>query len=142
MEKKTTKGKTISIIVGSIAFIIAYVGVQALFKKDPETQLQQLADKMNQQTPMQVDADTRLDSVATGKANIDYYYTLIHNEKSTINTALFKEQLMPNLVERVKFSPDLANFRKHNITMGYHYYDANGEYINAILVTPELYQEP
>jgi hypothetical protein len=96
---------------------------------------------MNKQTPMQIDEYTRLDSVsAIGKTNFIYYYSLIGVDKTEVNLDTLNKYLKPSLIENIKNSPDLKVYRDNKISLDYHYYDKNGEFMSKILVTPELYE--
>lgn len=141
IEQKSNKGKLVGIIVGSITFALAYYGTQQLFKKDLESDLKKAAAEVNKQTPMQVDQFTRLDSASTiGKSKFIYYYTLIGIEKSEVNLDTVAKYVRPTIIENVKNTPELKVFRDNNITMDYKYYDKNGNFVNEISVTPDLYK--
>lgn len=141
-EIKPKKGKTLGIIVGAIAFILAYFGTKQLFKTDLESNLQKAARELNEQTPVQMDQYTRLDSAsAKGTTNFIYYYSLIDIEKSEVNLDTVNKYIRSGIIENVKTSPELKVYRDHNITMDYIYYDKNGDLVTKISVTPELYAE-
>ncbi|MGX1927768.1 hypothetical protein [Flagellimonas sp. 2504JD4-2] len=141
-EEKSKKGKVIGTIVGIVAFAISYYGVQQLFKKDFETELKKAAVELNQQTPMQIDQFTRLDSAGTkGKTNFTYYYTLVEMEKSEVNLDTVNKYIRPDIIENVKKNPDLKIFRDNGVTMDYKYFDKKGEFALEISVTPELYRK-
>lgn len=140
-EEKSKKAKAIGIIVGMVAFVISYYGVQQLFKKDLESELKNAALELNKQTPIQVDQFSRLDSASTrGKTNFIYYYSLFDLEKSEVNLDTVNKYIRPNLIENIKNNPELKVYRDNNITMDYKYYDKNGVFITKISVTPELYK--
>jgi len=142
IEDKSKKGKVIGIIVGIIAFVISYYGVQQLFKKDLESELKNAALELNKQTPMQIDEYSRLDSASTkGKTNFIYHYTLFHLKKSEVNLDTVNKYLRPSIVENIKNSPKLKVYRDNKITMDYKYYDKNGVFVTEISVTPELYEK-
>ncbi|KQC29841.1 hypothetical protein [Flagellimonas eckloniae] len=140
-DKKSKKGKTIGIIVGMIAFALSYYGVQQLFKKDLESELENAALELNKQTPIQVDQFSRLDSASTkGKTNFIYHYTLFDLEKSEVNLDTVSKYIKPSLIENIKNSPELKFYRDNNIIMDYKYYDKKGALVTKISVTPELYK--
>ncbi len=141
-ENKSKKGKTIGIVVGMLAFVLSYLGVQQLFKKDLETELKNAALELNKQTPMQIDEYSRLDSASTkGKTNFIYHYTLFDLEKSEVNLDTVNKYIRPSIIENVKNSPELKFYRDNEITMDYKYYDRNGVFVTEINVTPELYKK-
>lgn len=145
MNQSTKTGKkstVVGMIAGIIAFIIAYYGVQLLFKEDVGSELKKGAATLNQQTPMQIDAFTRLDSAAAkGKTHFIYYYTLVQVEKSEVNLDTVQKYIRPTLIKGVANSADLKPYRDLNITFDYRYYDKRGDFVTEISVTPELYQK-
>lgn len=140
-EKEQSKGKTVGIVVGVIAAVSSYFIVQQFFRQDVESELKKAVVEINKQTPMSIDAYTRLDSVASkGKTNFIYYYTLIDLEKSEVNLDTVNKYIRPSIIENIKSSPDLKVYRDNNITMDYKYYDKNGTFALDIAVTPDLYK--
>ncbi|SNZ00359.1 hypothetical protein [Flagellimonas pacifica] len=141
-EGKSKKGTIIGIIAGIISFVLAYYGVQQLFKTDFASELEKTALELNKQTPMQIDQFTRLDSASTkGKTNFIYHYTLVKIEKSEVNLDTVNKYIKSDIVDNVKNNPDLKIFRDNEITLDYKYYDKNGELSIEISVTPELYKQ-
>lgn len=134
------KGNIIGFAVGAIAFALAYYGVQQLFKPDMEKQLQEVAQEINRQSPVQVDQLTRLDSASSGKTNLTYYYTLLQTENSEINLDTVNKYIRSGIIESLRINPDVKIFRDNNITLDYNYFDRNGEIVTVISVTPEMYQ--
>ena len=140
-EKEKKKGKIIGIIVGIVAFVLSYYGVQQLFKTDLESDLENTASEFNKQMPIQIDQSSRLDSVsAKGKTNFIYYYTLMNAEKLEVNLDTVNKYIRHNIIKNVKDSPELKIFRDNNITFDYKYYDRNGSFAMEISVTPEIYK--
>ncbi|QNM85378.1 hypothetical protein H9W90_14500 [Polaribacter pectinis] len=140
-EKAKKNSKTLGVIIGMIAFAIAFMGVKYLFKNDITLELKKGAIELNKLSPQQVDDYTRLDSAASiGKTNFIYYYTLLSLEKSEVNLDTVNKYLRPEIIKGVKENVALKVFRKNNITMDYKYYDKNGEFAMEISVTPDLYK--
>jgi len=141
-EESKKKGKLIGLIVGSIAFVISYFGVQQLFKKDLESELKSAALELNRQTPIRIDDFIRLDSAATlGKTNFIYHYTLLGIDKTEVNLDTVNKYLRPDIINNIKTSPELKVYRDNGITMDYKYYDKNGAFALKISVTPEIYNQ-
>ncbi len=146
MDKKTKNNKkatSAGIIAGSIASVVSYYGVQQLFfKTDVETVLKKAATELNKQLPMNVDEYSRLDSAsAEGESCFNYFYTLVDLEKSEVNLDTVNKYIRTGIIENVKNSTELREFRKNKITMNYNYFDKNGVFVTQIAVTPELYSE-
>lgn len=141
-NQSINKRKIIGIIIGIIAFVISYYGVQQLFfKHNLESELINVAKELNKQTPVQVDQYSRLDSVsAIGKTNFRYHYTLFNLNKTDVNLDTVNKYIRTGLIENVKNNPSLKIYRDNKITLDYKYYDKNGEFVTEISVTPDLYE--
>lgn len=141
-EKKSTKKKVTQAVSFIITFVIAYFGVQYLFfNTNPEEELANAAQEINEAMPKLIDKDTRLDSASTVSDKVfNYHYTLVNIEKSEVNVDTLQKYFGNKITESVKKSPDLQGFRDRKITMGYTYYDKNGNFVTTIKVTPEMYE--
>lgn len=64
-----------------------------------DDELSQAAEAVNQQAPMMVDQETRLDGAAAGKQSLTYNYTLINYAVDELDANKFKEALRPNLLK-------------------------------------------
>ena len=141
-ETSSKKQQGIRVIIGMITFALASYGMQQFFKTDVEAELARVALELNKRTPIQYDQFTRLDSASSkGATNFSYFYTLINVEKKAIHSDTVQAFLKPNLVDNIKYSPELKVYRDNEITMDYYYYGKNGDFIIKIAVTPELYKD-
>ena len=141
-ESSKKKSKLISIVVGLVAFALAYYGIMGLSKNDFEDEMKNAAIELNKKLPLKVDEFSRLDSAATkSKSNFTYYYTLINIEKSEVYPDSVYKYMKPGIIENIKTSPDLKMYRDNDITMNYLYYDRNGEFAVEISVPPQLYKD-
>jgi hypothetical protein len=143
MTQSTSKKRQgIRVIVGMIALVLAFYGVQQFFKTDIEAELARVALELNKRSPIQFDEFTRLDSAsAQGATNFSYYYTLTKVDKKEVHSDSVQAFLKPTLIHNIKYNPELKVYRDHEITMDYHYYGKNGDFIIKIAVTPELYKD-
>ncbi|PIF06699.1 MAG: hypothetical protein CSA36_00445 [Draconibacterium sp.] len=141
IEKPNKKAKIIGALAYTAAFIIAFYGVQQLFRPNMEKKLAKAALEVNKQTPIQIDEYTRLDSASSiGKTKFVYYYTLSMNSEE-VNRDTINKYIRPGIIENVKNSPELKVFRDNNIEMNYRYYDRSGKHVLDILVTPDMYKK-
>jgi hypothetical protein len=46
----------------------------------------------------------------------------------------------PTILNGVKTSPDLKDYRDHKVTMAYNYVDKNGAFVFKILISPDKYK--
>ena len=139
--------KISKILVSGIAFIVAaaigYFSVSYFFtdKKDTLEMLKEEAKRINNKTPVQIDEETRLDSVvATSESSFDYFYTLIYKSDS-VNKDTIAKYVKPTIVAKLKTNPEMDYFREHKITLNYHYYGYDGLPAVTINITPELYKK-
>lgn len=140
--EKPKKDLIIQTLSFAITFVIAFFAVQYFFFDDRnlEEQLTDAAREVNNISPKMIDEYSRLDSASTVSDQIfKYHYTLINMTKKEVNSDTVEKFIRPGIIENVKTSPDLKDFRDNNITMSYNYYDKNGDFVLHIDVTPDLY---
>ena len=145
VEKSKNKGKNkiLPIIVGIIAFGISYFTVQKLFNNPQsfDKAMMEAASEINENCPIMIDNDTRLDNTVAMPNNIfQYNYTLVNLEKNEINIEELRSFIEPNVVNNVKTNPEMKAYKDNKVTMSYFYKDKKGEYLLEINVTPEQYE--
>lgn len=132
-----------SVVAGIVAFIIAYLGVQYLFfdRASFDKVLVEVSNQINENCPLMLDKDTRLDgTVALPDNTLKYNYTLVNLSQSEIDPTDLKSYLEPKIVNNVKTSPDMKYFRDNRVTLLYAYYDKNGSFVLNLEVSPENYK--
>ncbi|PCJ97187.1 MAG: hypothetical protein COA50_05990 [Flavobacteriaceae bacterium] len=142
-QKLKSKNRLVPIIVGIITFIVAYFGAQKLFNTEQtfDKVLTRVASEINENCPLIIDGDTRLDNtIGLPNNTFQYNYTLINLDQRDINVAELRKTIEPNIVNNVKTNPDMKEFRDNKVTMTYNYKDKNGVFIIKIIVTPEMYE--
>ena len=135
--------KVIVIIVGIVAFALAYYAVQQIFFKESSFNkvMIEAANVLNESCPLMVDSEARLDNAVVLPGNIfQYNYTLVNSEKYEVNIPEMENYLELLLVNNVKTNPDLKIYRDNNVTMTYFYKDKYGEAVMKISVTPDKYK--
>ena len=108
--KKMDYKKLIGIIVGAIAFLVAYFLVQQLLFKTPtiDKVMMKTASEINESCPIMIDSETRLDNTIVLPSNVfQYNYTLVNMEKESTDIDMLKEYLEPNITNFVR-----TNWRK------------------------------
>lgn len=140
-KPKNKRAKIIPAVVGVLAFMISYWGVQQLFSTSIEKELREAANELNKNCPVMIDSETRLDNTMVIDAKtFQYNYTLVGMEIATIDTVDFNNYMEPSIVLQTKSNPQLEFVRKGKVTLNYLYKDKNGAYISMIRVTPDKYQ--
>lgn len=140
--EKSKKDILIQTVSFAITFVIAFFAVQHFFFNDKnlEEQLTDAAREVNNISPKMVDEYSRLDSASAVSDQIfKYHYTLVNMSKTEVNSDTVEKYIRPGIIENVKTSPDLKDFRDNKITMSYNYYDKNGDFVLNIDVSPEMY---
>jgi hypothetical protein len=101
----------------------------------------QFANQINQNLPIMLDSDTRLDStmVFPGK-NFSYYYTLINYTVDEIDIEAFENLMRPIIINNVKTNSDMDDIRKNEVTLNYNYRDKDGVEITQIKITSNDYK--
>ena len=103
--------------------------------------LLQAANEINKTLPRTVDSETVLNSVTAMPGKQFYYqYTLINFDKEDINVQYFEETMSPNILNGIKTSSLMQNFRDNEVTMVYSYMDKNGKEIMTLKFGPEDYK--
>jgi hypothetical protein len=102
--------------------------------------LEQTAVTLNKKCPCRIDEETQMDSVSKeGPRTLHYYYTLVHYEAATLDTASFRREEKKDLVQQFKTSPELKVFRDNKAIVIYHYSDKQHVPLCTIAITPDLY---
>lgn len=129
----------------SVVFFIALVGVFMFLQSRMEkplldSKLMQAANEINRAAPIMVDSVTRFDNaVALTNNKIQFNYTLISADKENIDTAAFKEQMAPLIVNFIKTDPKAKLFKENETAFIFHYRDKNGIYLFSINVSADKY---
>lgn len=105
-----------------------------------EQQLKDAAAEVNEECPVMVDEETRLDKAIARSSDVfEYQYTLISMRTDEVDTAAIKNFMEPHLINGVKTNPNLSIFRENNVTMVYAYRDMVGDPLMKITITPDDY---
>lgn len=140
-QEKNKQGKIVGIIVGAIVFGLVSYGVKSFFKKDITTEMKKVVKEMNASTPTVIDEYTRLDSVAlTAKTKFEYYYTVKGMNTSVNDLDEVRKTIKSSIISGLKGSPDMEPFRKNSITLGYNYFNEQGELLFDIVAAPSDYK--
>lgn len=134
------------VIVFGVFYLIGTIGGEALYKslKKPlyEKVLMEMANELNKNCPLMIDAETRLDNTIALPNNIfQYNYSLINIDKESVNIDEAKNFLEQQIINTAKTNPDMKVFRDNKTTLRYSYKDKSGIFILTIEVTPDKYQE-
>ncbi|HEY9176787.1 MAG TPA: hypothetical protein VIN07_03810 [Flavipsychrobacter sp.] len=143
MDRKKEIAALVGLIFGAAAvyFFMYYLPSS---NSSVEESLSAAAETMNKSMPMQVDQETRLDSVGTlpGKVMV-YYNTLVNVSiaygEGDLDTNLVKEQLEPIMQDAIASDDNLKAMRDTECTFLYKYRDAEGAYLFSIAISPEKY---
>lgn len=103
--------------------------------------LRQMATNLNKSGPVPLDECTRFDSAGVSADNVFYYYYTIMNAAdphALVND--MKGSLDANLREAFATNPDLAIFKKNNLTIEYVYRNEAGTVLESLKITPDKYK--
>lgn len=95
------------------------------------------ASQINKKLPMNVDENTRLDSVSAvpGRQFI-YHYTLVTLNSTDVSADKFDSVVKPQLKNRLCESADMQNFLKNGVTISYLYKGKDGQPIGGAKFAP------
>ncbi len=141
-SEPTNRKPLLGIVVGIIAFGIAYFAVQQVFSPPSiDQQLMKTASELNKSCPVMVDADTRLDNtITTPEKRFQYNYTLVNLLKESIDIESMEAYLTPQILNTIQTSPDLKFFREKGVTLVYDYKDKNSVHLLRLEFTPNEYK--
>ena len=128
----------VAVILGLIAYSIAYKVSKSFFQPKIEDQIVQMCDAMNRKLPMMVDKETRWDSTSPGMGKeFTYRYTLINRELESMDVTSFKKIIEPQITNGAKTSPTMKkDFFDRGIRVKYNYSDRNRKFIYEVVVEP------
>ena len=86
-----------SFIIRGIAALLFTLPLAANAITDNE--LKEAAAAVNQQAPMMVDQETRLDGASSGKQSLTYNYTMVNYAVSDLDVDKFTQALRPSLLK-------------------------------------------
>lgn len=140
----SVKKNLFTIVPAIIGALIGSWAVSGLFTKDESdysNMLMQTASKINENLPMNIDAETILVSTVGMNDYFSYRYQLTNVEANSVNTEEFVKLMEPQLKNSVCTSEDLAAFRKMEITVNYIYADSKNVHIVKIPVDTKTCSE-
>jgi len=99
--------------------------------------LVQTANTINQNVPMLVDRDTRLDRTSAGAGrNFKYVYTMINLPRKNANMEAFRHQRIPVARNQYCTSTEMKAFRKYGVTVSHSYFDKYGNELIMFTIRP------
>lgn len=107
-------------------------------KKESELNsvLMQAASQINQNLPMMVDSETRLDSTVGINKTFRYNYTMINYPVEELDPKGFSEAMRPQIVNSVCTTKEMEVFMKNGVPVTYAYHGKNGKQLTTITVEP------
>lgn len=100
-------------------------------------------EMINKQYPVQVDANTRMDSLIynSGAQTVTFYASVTGNADNADVFAQMGDQLTTVMVEAVKNDNTLKLFKDNDLNIAYIYSsDSSKNELLKVLVTPEMYK--
>ncbi|MFA6702210.1 MAG: hypothetical protein WCR12_05425 [Dysgonamonadaceae bacterium] len=124
--------------------LIVFIGmllIQCTSEKERlNKKLNEMAENLNQSTPIKLDQYTQFDSVAVSDDNIFTYFYTVKNTKNPMALLDSMEiELGSNIKKAFKTDQSLKVFKDNNVTINYIYSDSTGSPVRTIIVTPEDY---
>ncbi|MFZ4702549.1 MAG: hypothetical protein ACOYMG_21095 [Candidatus Methylumidiphilus sp.] len=123
---------------GKLAGYASKAGLGYLFSPSIEEELAETAKKYNNNLPMMVDKDTRLDYTIGGSGKtFTYLYTLPSNPSTDYDRASFRAEITPIVKANVCKLTGMKPFFKAGITAFYVYRGNDGVEIARLAITPQ-----
>lgn len=107
-------------------------------QKDNETiesLLLEIAYKLNEQTPIMVDSETRLDLITSIGKQMQYKYTMVNSDKNNIDSNQFKNKMRTMLTKNQCSNKNILLFLNNGVSYQYTYFDKNGLLISVVKIS-------
>lgn len=132
----TRQGILVSVLSALLsAFICLPFSSSANTLNDSEALSAGLTDlvyELNKRTPLRVDADTRLDSVATFSNYMIYNNTMTDLSADDVNAALVAQYFDENMIQHLCSLDTFQPFIELELVMVYRYTDKHGKFITEL----------
>lgn len=138
-DKKSFKSP-VNIVIFVIAAIAGKVLVSMFFdnnRTDLNSALMQAASEINQNLPMMIDAETRLDTTIGINREFRYNYTMVNFLGDEIDADLFSQEMTPNIVNAACTTEEMEFFTSNDIPVTYSYSGNDSRHIMSITVHSE-----
>lgn len=99
-----------------------------------DKQLLAISSQTNENLPIMIDRDTRLDSTSVIEDSFVYNYTIINYSSEDINSKELSSNIQPQLFNRVCTNSSMKVFRDLKVKIVYKYHDKTGNYVTDISV--------
>ncbi|MDR1114112.1 MAG: hypothetical protein LBL50_03370 [Candidatus Margulisbacteria bacterium] len=106
---------------------------------DFETELKDLVKKSNENFPVMVSEETRLDYAVASGHNLHYFYTYPYHTKTMLDLEMTKLSVHQYALQALHETPEAAYLGENNVTIIYHYRDKSGEDLFEFAILPEEY---
>ncbi len=103
-----------------------------------EEQILQNVKNMNNQLPIMVDPDTRIDAVTCSGKSLFYKCTLVHLSDKEIDKETFKREATKRILKNQCDNPDVRKALKAGVENNYMYYSNDGSLICTIRINKNI----
>ncbi len=118
----------------SVANAIAQSNAPEVFE---ERWLVETASDLSRSLPLEVDAETRLDSVTAGPGRrLNYRYTLVKRARASMDIESFNANMQPLLRTSICGKAGMQALLKNGVTLVYHYLGNDGKLVSMIEILP------
>jgi uncharacterized lipoprotein YehR (DUF1307 family) len=129
-------------VILALTMVFALVGCGGSSNDDKV--LQETVNQLNEQCPMAVDSETRLDNTATFSGKIlQYNYTLINYSKDALSEEQItetKNSLQSQILNTIKSSEEMETLRDMGVTFKYVYKSNDSFELFSLTFSPKDYQ--
>ncbi len=121
------------------AFLLIVVTVNAICQNGSvNNKLNQIAVILNKNIPIQIDSNTRVDSVIVlPEDTLVYKCTLLRKD---LNPGQIKNILEQQMTNAFKHSPNFKGYSDYNVSLRYDYYNDEKLLLFSIFITPDKYK--
>lgn len=132
MTKKST------IFVG--IFCVFFFFLAGCSKPSVEQRLEKMVEETNKRTPIDY-GEMLLDSMSLTDNSILHYYYTYKGSKEDLNQLFSYGNVQEKMIDEIVTNPEMKFMVMNKVTFFYIYFDKNGEKVNEIRITPEMYKQ-
>ncbi len=130
--------KVLGVVAVIVAIVIGKASVETYSSSKKESNFNSMliktASELNQNLPMMVDSETRLDATVGINKTFRYNYTLVNYSINDVTAKEIKDGLTEKVTNYVCTTQGMEIFVKNDITVTYAYYSKEGKEITTIPV--------
>jgi len=139
--KKKLQNVIIPKLFSATIILAVLLLLQSCGLNNTQKKLEEVATEVSKRLPMDLGSGLKWTKAeALPNKVFKYSYVWENLEVAAMDTAAFKKEQEPTILETIKSEPSLKYFRDNDVVMEYDYNDKNGKPAYTITIAPEMYK--